>query len=345
MSRIALTAARVASKIQSNPGRQLSRHRPRSVHAEHRHRPYPDRRQRSQHPAAQRRRGDVPRQEGRPQQPPVLHARMNETASERLQMENPPRHLLYRSPAPLRIRPCISSRRSRPAAAASSASRPCCAGTTRSSAGLSPAPLHRHRQETGLIQPLGDWVIWETCRLTRNLRSQGLADVRVAINISAQQLRHDNLLLLIRGAMSCYDLSPADIELEITESTAMQNPEVTLSILDQLAAMGIRAGHRRFRHRLFLAVLPEASAHPSPEARPLLRQGHRNRPQRCRHLHRDHCPRPQPGPGTGRRRRGNPGPARLSGRLDCDVLQGYLFSKPACLSRKSSVTCSPGANG
>lgn len=104
---------------------------------------------------------------------------------------------------------------------------------------VSPMRFIAIAEDTGLILPLGDWVIWETCRLTRSLKDQGLGDVRVAINISAQQLRHDNLLLLIRGALACYDLSPQDIELEITESTAMQNPEVTLSILDQLAAMGI----------------------------------------------------------------------------------------------------------
>ncbi len=46
-------------------------------------------------------------------------------------------------------------------------------------------------------------------------------------------------MLLVRGALSCYDLRPQDIELEITESTAMENPETTLSILDQLSAMGI----------------------------------------------------------------------------------------------------------
>ena len=42
------------------------------------------------------------------------------------------------------------------------------------------------------------------------MKQLGITDVRVAINISAQQLRHDNLLLLVRGALSCYDLSPED---------------------------------------------------------------------------------------------------------------------------------------
>jgi EAL domain-containing protein (putative c-di-GMP-specific phosphodiesterase class I) len=181
-------------------------------------------------------------------------------------------------------------------------------------------------EETGLIQPLGDWVIWETCRLTRNLRSQGLTDVRVAINISAQQLRHDNLLLLIRGAMSCYDLSPADIELEVTESTAMQNPEVTLSILDQLAAMGIRLAIDDFGtgysslsylkhlpiHRLKLdrSFVTDIETDPNDAAictatialgrsLGLVAEGVETLAQR-----------------------------EFLTRLDCDVLQGYLFSKP-----------------
>ncbi|MCK6391833.1 MAG: EAL domain-containing protein, partial [Azonexus sp.] len=94
-------------------------------------------------------------------------------------------------------------------------------------------------EETGLIQPLGDWIFWETCRNIRTFRDAGLSGFRVAVNISAQQLRHENLPLVVRGALSCYDLQPTDLELEITESTAMQNPELTLALLHQFAAMGI----------------------------------------------------------------------------------------------------------
>jgi diguanylate cyclase (GGDEF)-like protein/PAS domain S-box-containing protein len=94
-------------------------------------------------------------------------------------------------------------------------------------------------EETGLIQPLGDWVFWETCRHLRDMKNQGIDGVRVAVNISAQQLRNENLPLVVQGALSCYDLKPNDLELEITESTAMQNPEITLSILNRLSGMGI----------------------------------------------------------------------------------------------------------
>ncbi len=94
-------------------------------------------------------------------------------------------------------------------------------------------------EETGLIQPLGDWVFWETCRNARAFRDAGLTDFRLAVNISAQQLRHENLPFTVHGALACYELAPTDIELEITESTAMQNPELTISILNHFSDMGI----------------------------------------------------------------------------------------------------------
>lgn len=94
-------------------------------------------------------------------------------------------------------------------------------------------------EETGLIQPLGDWVFWEACRKLRDFKNAGMSGVRVAVNLSTQQLRHENLPVVVRGALACYDLSPGDLELEITESTAMQNPIATIEILTQLHDLGI----------------------------------------------------------------------------------------------------------
>ena len=94
-------------------------------------------------------------------------------------------------------------------------------------------------EETGLIRPLGDWVFWEACRKLRDFKAAGLRDIRVAVNLSTQQLRHEQLPVVIRGALACYDLQPQELELEITESTAMQNPEATIRILEQLKDMGI----------------------------------------------------------------------------------------------------------
>jgi diguanylate cyclase (GGDEF)-like protein/PAS domain S-box-containing protein len=94
-------------------------------------------------------------------------------------------------------------------------------------------------EDTGLIQPLGDWVFWESCRHLRMFRDAGITDIRVAVNLSAQQLRHADLPAVVHGALACYDLQPTDLELEITESAAMQNPSATIAILNQLSDMGI----------------------------------------------------------------------------------------------------------
>ena len=165
--------------------------------------------------------------------------KMNASASERLHLENTLRHAVA-SMAPgisefeLHFQPQIDT-----GSGQVSAVEALLRWNSPKLGSVSPARFIPVAEESGLMQPLGDWVIWEACQHARAFRDAGLK-LRMSINVSAQQLLHENLLLLIRGAMSCYDLSPADIELEITESTAMQNPEVTLSILDQLAAMGIR---------------------------------------------------------------------------------------------------------
>ena len=167
-------------------------------------------------------------------------ARMNEAAGERLQMENALRHAISSiSPGncefALHFQPQIDAANGRVIGLEA-----LLRWTTPAFGPVSPMRFIAIAEDTGLIQPLGDWVVWETCRQIREMKTRGIHGIRVAINISAQQLRHENLLLLVRGALACYDLEPADIELEVTESTAMHNPEVTLAILDQLDAMGIK---------------------------------------------------------------------------------------------------------
>jgi diguanylate cyclase (GGDEF)-like protein/PAS domain S-box-containing protein len=166
-------------------------------------------------------------------------ARMNEAASERLQMENALRLAVsnispYASQFSLHFQPQmqVDSGRIVGLEALARWQHPTLGN-------VPPARFIPLAEDTGLIQPLGDWVFWESCRHVRMFKDLGLPAVRVAVNISAQQLRHENLPLMVRGALACYDLSPTDLELEITESTAMQNPEITMSILNQLSDMGI----------------------------------------------------------------------------------------------------------
>jgi diguanylate cyclase (GGDEF)-like protein/PAS domain S-box-containing protein len=166
-------------------------------------------------------------------------ARMNEAASARLQLENALRQAIAAitpdsSQFLLHFQPQIDARSGRVVGLEALAR-----WHSPSLGNVPPLDFIALAEETGLIQPLGDWIFWESCRQIRHFRQQGILDVRVAINISAQQLRHESLPFVVLGALACYDLTPADIELEITESTAMQNPEFTLAILNDLADRGI----------------------------------------------------------------------------------------------------------
>ena len=165
--------------------------------------------------------------------------RMNEAAGERLAMENALRHAVSN----ITTASCQFSLHFQPQLQVDSGRIVCLEALARwthpTLGSIPPSRFIALAEDTGLIQPLGDWVFWESCRHVRMFKDLGLGDIRVAVNISAQQLRHENLPLMVHGAMACYELSPQDLELEITESTAMQNPEITLSILNQLSEMGI----------------------------------------------------------------------------------------------------------
>lgn len=94
-------------------------------------------------------------------------------------------------------------------------------------------------EETGLIQPLGEWVLWAACRQLADFCAAGISGIKMGINISAIQMRNGNLPLLARGVIEAYDLDPHDLVFEITESVAMEQPTETVRILDLLHAMGI----------------------------------------------------------------------------------------------------------
>lgn len=94
-------------------------------------------------------------------------------------------------------------------------------------------------EESGLIQPLGEWVFWASCRQLADFRAAGIYDVKMAVNISAIQMRNGNLPILAKGAIEAFGLNPADLVFEITESVAMQQPAETIRILDILHDMGI----------------------------------------------------------------------------------------------------------
>ncbi len=96
-------------------------------------------------------------------------------------------------------------------------------------------PLAEHN---GLIMALGAWVIDEACRQARVWRDQGMR-MRVAINLSAHQLRQSDLPAHISAALAKHQINPDLLTCEITESVAMEDTEATMRFFSDLAAAGV----------------------------------------------------------------------------------------------------------
>jgi len=94
-------------------------------------------------------------------------------------------------------------------------------------------------EECGLINALGEWVLREACRQCKAWQRDGLPPMRVAVNVSASQFRQGNLLDVIQRALCDAELDPRCLELELTESAVMTDPEESARILNELNAMGV----------------------------------------------------------------------------------------------------------
>jgi len=94
-------------------------------------------------------------------------------------------------------------------------------------------------EATGLIQPLGLFVLQAACRDLSVMRAAVGAPVRVSVNISAAQIREPNIVGIVANALRAASLDAGGLELEITESSALQGQERTLEALRELAAMGV----------------------------------------------------------------------------------------------------------
>jgi EAL domain-containing protein (putative c-di-GMP-specific phosphodiesterase class I) len=106
---------------------------------------------------------------------------------------------------------------------------------------VSPARFIPIAEETGLIVPIGEWVLRTACTHAAALRrNTGIAHPRVAVNLSARQFADQSLVPLVAGVLADTGLEPTCLELEITESLVMQNPEQAARLLAQLQEMGVK---------------------------------------------------------------------------------------------------------
>lgn len=95
-------------------------------------------------------------------------------------------------------------------------------------------------EETGLIVPLGEWVLRTACRQNRAWQEAGLPPVRISVNLSARQFQERGFIRRVECVLRETGLEPQHLQLEITEGIAMQDVNLAISTLRALREMGVR---------------------------------------------------------------------------------------------------------
>ncbi|HEY8714317.1 MAG TPA: EAL domain-containing protein [Candidatus Acidoferrum sp.] len=105
---------------------------------------------------------------------------------------------------------------------------------------LPPAQFIPVAEDSGLIVPIGHWVMQEACRQARAWQDFGLRALPIAVNVSAVEFRHPGFVSRVRNILSETGLDPHLLELELTEGVLMRDVESTAVVLRELKAIGVR---------------------------------------------------------------------------------------------------------
>ena len=104
---------------------------------------------------------------------------------------------------------------------------------------ISPTEFIPLAEETGLIVPIGEWVLRTACVQARQWQKATKRALRMAVNLSAKQFKDENLTQIVVSALNDTGLEPRLLELELTEGTLMDDARATMATLEQLRAIGV----------------------------------------------------------------------------------------------------------
>lgn len=105
---------------------------------------------------------------------------------------------------------------------------------------VSPVDFIPLAEETGLIISIGEWVLRTACYQATTIHQQGFSDFIMAVNISARQFQHPGFIQMVAAVLKETGLSPKHLELEITESLAMNDAEKSIATMNELRTLGIQ---------------------------------------------------------------------------------------------------------
>jgi len=104
---------------------------------------------------------------------------------------------------------------------------------------ISPTEFIPLAEETGLIVPIGEWVLRTACNQAKAWQSGGQQAIRMAVNLSAKQFKDENLMQIVLSALADTGLDARLLELELTEGTLMDDARATMVTLEQLRGIGV----------------------------------------------------------------------------------------------------------
>jgi len=161
-------------------------------------------------------------------------ADMNKATAERLNIERKLRHAIARNELALCFQPQFKADSSQPTGVEA-----LIRWHHPVDGMISPLRFIPVAEETGIIVEIGEWVLLNACREMKHWIDAGLKPMRIAVNVSARQLRRRDFCETVAGALAGSGLPAELLELEITESSVMENPEEAIQILERLGRMGV----------------------------------------------------------------------------------------------------------